>query len=300
MGHRILIIEKDARSRELLYRVCRSISPDTRKTSSWTRAQAQLKKHYHDIVILGLERSHASNVEMLSLIRHYGLDSCILVSGHFKDAKNIVACLKIGAYDAILKPVKKEWAEITITRAMERRKFYDDAQQKNHYWRLSIFDELTRIHNHRYFHYSLSQALSSAKRYRYPLSILLMDLDNFKQYNDSHGHLSGDQVLRVLGSFLLRSIRAGDLVARYGGEEFAFILPHTHRRGAIALAEKLRRDVGNLEFNPRGFGPPAHITASIGVASFPRDGRTKDELLRKADIALYKAKHENKNLVRGV
>jgi len=297
LGERILIIEKETKTRQRLYRVCRSISPEIHKTSSWSKAQAHLKKHYHDIIIIGLGTPHTSNIEMIGLIRHYGLDSCILVSGHFKDAKKIVECLSVGAYDAILKPINEEWAKITVTRAIERRRLYDEAQKKHHYWKLSIFDELTRIHNHRYFHYSLTQALSSAKRYRFPLSILMMDLDNFKQYNDCHGHLAGDQVLRVLGGFLSRSVRAGDLVARYGGEEFSLILPHTHERGAMAMAEKLRKEVENLEFNPREFGPYTHLTASIGVASFPQDGQTKDELLRKADIALYRAKHKNKNKV---
>ncbi len=296
-GQRILIIEKDARSREKLYRICRSIVPGTHKTTSYIRAQAHLKEHYHDIIIIGLTTPHNINIETIRLIRHFGLDSCILVSGSHKNAGKIAHCLSVGAYDVILKPINEEWTKITITRALERRRYYDEAQQKEHYWKLSIFDELTRIHNHRYFHYSLAQALSSAQRYQYPLSLLLMDLDNFKQYNDCHGHLAGDHVLRVLGGFLLRSIRGGDMVARYGGEEFAIILPHTHKKGAMALAEKLRREVENLEFNPKGFGPSAHLTASIGVSIFPRDGRTKDELLRKADLALYKAKSRNKNTV---
>lgn len=297
MGQRILVIEKDAQSREKLYRACRAISPETHRAASWSKAQAQLKKHYHDIIIIGLSTPHILNIETIRLIRHFGLDSCILISGSYKDADKIVECLGVGAYDVILKPVNEEWAKIIITHAMERRRFYDDAQKKDHYWKLSIFDELTRIHNHRYFHYSLTQALSSAQRYRFPLSVLLMDLDNFKQYNDHHGHLAGDQVLRVLGGFLSKLIRSGDMVARYGGEEFAFILPHTHKKGAMAMAEKLRKEVETLEFDPKGAGPTTNLTTSIGVASFPQDARSKDELLRKADVALYKAKRNNKNMV---
>jgi diguanylate cyclase (GGDEF)-like protein len=296
-GQRILIIEKDAESRNKLYRACRAISPETHRAASWLRAQAYLKKHYHDIIIIGLDKPHSLNIETIRLVRHLGLDSCILISGSYKNADKIVECLSVGAYDVILKPVNEEWAKITITRAIERRRFYDDAQKKDHYWKLSIFDELTRIHNHRYFHHSLTQALSSAQRYRFPLSVLLMDLDNFKQYNDRHGHLAGDQVLRVLGGFLSKLIRSGDMVARYGGEEFAFILPHTSKRGAMAMAEKLRKAVEALEFNPKGIGPSEHLTTSIGVASFPQDARSKDELLRKADVALYKAKRADKNMV---
>jgi diguanylate cyclase (GGDEF)-like protein len=297
VGQRILIIEKDAQSRQKLYRACRAISPETHRATSWPKAQAHLKKHYHDIIIIGLDTPHILNIEIIRLIRHFGLDSCILISALHKDVDKIVECLSVGAYDVILKPINEEWAKITITRAIERRRYYDDAQKKDHYWKLSIFDELTRIHNHRYFHHSLTQALSSAHRYHFPLSVLLMDLDNFKQYNDRYGHLAGDQVLRVLGGFLSKLIRSGDMVARYGGEEFALILPHTNKKGAMAMAEKLRKAVEALEFNPKDAGPPAQLTTSIGVASFPRDARSKDELLRKADSALYKAKRANKNRV---
>lgn len=294
---RILIIEKDEESRGKLYRACRAISKETHRAASWPKAQAHLKKHYHDIIIIGLDTPHILNIETIRLIRHFGLDSCILISASYKDVDKIVECLGVGAYDVILKPIDEEWVKITITRAIERRRFYDDAQKKDHYWKLSIFDELTRIHNHRYFHYSLSQALSSANRYNFPLSVMLMDLDNFKQYNDRHGHLAGDQVLRVLGGFLSKLIRSGDMVARYGGEEFALILPHTNKKGAMAMAEKLRKAVEALEFSPKGVGSSAYLTTSIGVASFPKDARSKDELLRKADAALYKAKRKTKNMV---
>jgi two-component system cell cycle response regulator len=226
-----------------------------------------------------------------------GLDSCILVSARFSDSSRIVSCLKTGAYDAILQPLNEEWAAITITRAFERRRYYDQARYTDRSWQLYVFDELTRVHKHRYFHLALEKAIRAAQRYRYAVSLLLIDIDNFKAYNDRHGHIAGDEVLRTLGSFLARSIRASDIVARYGGEEFTVILPHTKKGGAMALAERIREGVAAMQFSTRGPVPSDRLTVSAGVASFPADARTKDELVSKTGLALAKAKRRGRNRV---
>jgi diguanylate cyclase (GGDEF)-like protein len=228
-----------------------------------------------------------------------GLDSCILITAPPRHFKMIVACITHGAYDTILTPVREEWAEITVTRAIERRRYYAGALMKDHYRRLSIFDELTRIHNHRYFHQALSRGISAALRYGYPFSVLLIDIDNFKAYNDRHGHHAGDEALRVMGAFLAKSIRAGDIAARYGGEEFALILTHTEKPGALTVAERLRSGMEGIHLARTRQRLPAPLTISVGAATFPEDGRTKDALILKADRALYRAKRAGKNRVCG-
>lgn len=297
VGELALIVEHNAKTRGTLTRICHRIGVATHGASSWREAELRIKKRYYDFIILDIDLPGSSCIETIRAIRRLGLDPCILVTAPFKSSAAVVSCLKAGAYDTILKPIRGEWARVIISRALERRRFYDDAQKKDHYWKLSIFDELTRIHNHRYFHYLLTKGINSAQRHRYPLSLLMMDLDNFKEYNDRYGHLAGDEVLKTLGPFFSGSIRAGDIVARYGGEEFAMILPHTNKSGARVMAEKLRRQVERLEFTPHGVAPHARLTISIGVASFPLDAKTKDELIKVADMALYCAKRENKNKV---
>ena len=295
---RALIVDRRGTSAETLMEVCRRIGLVAAEVRSWSEARAELGARYHDLVILCLDPGGRPGVEMIREIREMGLDSCIIITATPGRFRTIVSCLVQGAYDTILTPIRGEWAEIVIRRAIERRRYYAGARMKDHYRRLSIFDELTRIHNHRYFHQALARGISAAARYGYPFSLLLMDLDGFKDYNDAHGHLAGDEALRAMGSLLGRSIRAGDIAARYGGEEFALLLSHTNKKRAIAVAERLRAATEELHRSRAGRRMPAPVTIRIGVAAFPDDGRTRDVLVLKADKALYRAKRAGKNRVR--
>lgn len=295
---RALIVDGSTASRESLLRVCRRIGLSVTVASSWKEAKQGLQGRYYDLVILCPDLRGHSGVDMMRDIRGLGLDSCILITAPPRRHKTIVSCLTHGAYDTILTPVREAWAEITIMRAIERRRYYAGARMKDHYRRLSIFDDLTRLHNHRYFHQSLARMVNSAGRYGYPFSVLMADLDDFKAYNDRHGHLAGDEALRVLGIFLAKSIRGGDIAARYGGEEFALILSHTEKDGALVVAERLRTGVAALHRTHRG-GLPTPLTVSIGVSTFPDDGRKREALILKADKALYRAKRSGKNRVCG-
>ena len=296
---RALIVDGRTAAVENLLAVCRRIGIVGAALPSWPEAKEELRTRYHDLVILCLDPRGRPGTEMIREIREMGLDSCIIITAPPRRFRTIVSCLHEGAYDTILSPIRNEWAEIVLRRAIERRRYYAGARMKDHYRRLSIFDELTRIHNHRHFHQTLTRAISAATRYGYPFSVLLMDLDNFKAYNDLHGHLAGDEALRTMGALLAKSIRAGDIAARYGGEEFGLILSHTNKAGACMLAERLRAGAEALHRGRGGRRMPAPLTISIGVASFPDDGRTKDALLTKADKALYLAKRSGKNRVCG-
>jgi two-component system cell cycle response regulator len=162
---------------------------------------------------------------------------------------------------------------------------------------LASTDALTGCLNRRALLEKLEQELDRARRYEFPVTILMIDLDRFKAVNDSLGHLVGDAVLRQLGELLRREVRSVDLVARYGGEEFVVLLPNTAVDGGLSFAERLRDRVARHDFTS-GLAPLA-LTVSIGVATFPATpGQTVDELLAAADQALYRAKHDGRNLVR--
>jgi len=199
---------------------------------------------------------------------------------------------------------------------------------------LAITDGLTDVYNHRYFYERLAQEVARAVRYELPLSLLMLDIDDFKLFNDRFGHRAGDDALRDLASLLNAQTRQNvDLVARYGGEEFAIILPSTGLVGAVTVGERLRSTIaengpalgeggqaGNEVHVADGgegaalgvaerirssiaggvFGPPGSptsITASVGVASFPAHAASADELVEAADRAVYLAKERGKNRV---
>lgn len=162
--------------------------------------------------------------------------------------------------------------------------------------RLSVTDGLTGLHNHRHFQERLREEFRRAQRYDDALSLILLDLDHFKNVNDTHGHAAGDGVLREVAAALSRCVRETDLVARYGGEEFAVLLPRTHLTGALTVAERVSRELRSLRL---GLDTAAlRVTASLGVSSFPhRSVLSPEQLLLTADEALYRAKSEGRDKV---
>ncbi|WIG98823.1 diguanylate cyclase [Myxococcus sp. SDU36] len=161
--------------------------------------------------------------------------------------------------------------------------------------RLSSTDGLTGVHNHRHFQERLREEFRRAQRYDDALSLILLDLDYFKEINDKYGHSAGDGVLRDVAAALTRGVRETDLVARYGGEEFAVLLPRTHLTGALTVAERVRRELRALRLEVED---GLQVTASFGVSCFPhRTVLTPEQLLLTADEALYQAKRDGRDRI---
>jgi diguanylate cyclase (GGDEF)-like protein len=160
--------------------------------------------------------------------------------------------------------------------------------------KLAITDDLTQVYNYRFLKSALRREIKRAGRFRQDLSIVMMDVDNLKAYNDRHGHLRGSFLLRELASLFAAQVRSFDLVAKYGGDEFTIILPQTGREGAVVVAERMRASV---EAHAFPLAPRGHITVSLGVATFPADAGDPTNLLQAADRALYLAKQRGKNRV---
>jgi len=159
---------------------------------------------------------------------------------------------------------------------------------------LALTDELTRLYNFRFLKTALRREMERASRYSQVFSIIMVDVDHLKRYNDLHGHLKGSELLRQLASILSRSSRAIDLVAKYGGDEFLIILPQTHLEGASTMANRIRKAVAETRFP---HAEPGYLTISIGVASYPRHGDTVNRLVAAADAALFRAKRASRNCV---
>jgi diguanylate cyclase (GGDEF)-like protein len=162
---------------------------------------------------------------------------------------------------------------------------------------LTITDELTGIYNYRFFVQKLEDELKRAKRYHQPLSLLMIDIDWFKKYNDNYGHLFGNQILRTLTGVIKSCIRDVDILSRYGGEEFVVILPQTSKEDAKNIGERIRQKVEQFEFKDNAETLLVKLTVSLGLATYPENGEAEEELTAKVDQALYLAKGKGKNLI---
>jgi diguanylate cyclase len=163
--------------------------------------------------------------------------------------------------------------------------------------RESLTDALTGISNRKAFDSALVQSIETAREETAPFSLLMLDIDHFKQFNDTYGHLIGDKVLRFIASILTRCIKGSDLAARYGGEEFAVILPNTPLQGAASVSEQIRKSISAGELKDKESGKRyGRITASIGIAEFHPE-EAVNGLIERADQALYSAKKKGRNRV---
>ncbi|MBN1551857.1 sensor domain-containing diguanylate cyclase [bacterium] len=164
---------------------------------------------------------------------------------------------------------------------------------------LSITDELTGIYNRRYFRQRLEREVTRSKRYKRPLTAVMIDIDHFKKYNDINGHLLGDEVLKRVAQLLENNIRKADILARYGGEEFILLLPEIDKEHAYQVAEKLRKTIEKSDFPKQEKLPYKKLTISLGFSTLLEDTYNAHELLEFADIALYEAKKRGRNRFEG-
>ncbi len=193
----------------------------------------------------------------------------------------------------------KNQALLEMNRELEAKiheRTHELAEANTRLAQLAVTDGLTGLYNHRHFHERLTLEVERSQRSGLPLSLLMLDVDHFKQFNDTFGHPSGDEVLRQLARVLADTRRANDVVARYGGEEFAVILVDTAKFTAAKVAERVRERIHGHDFSeaaPRA----GKLSTSIGVATFPDDGTDAEQLVRAADTALYVAKRAGRNRV---
>ena len=163
-------------------------------------------------------------------------------------------------------------------------------------YKLATVDGLTDLYNHRYFQESLKQQMETAKRYGTSVSLIIVDIDFFKKFNDTYGHQAGDAVLRQVAQVLKKNVRTSDIVCRYGGEEMSIILPNTNNTEARINAERICKAVAEKPFKLNATDE-SHVTISLGVATFPKDGEIPKDLIETADKGLYRAKENGRNQV---
>jgi diguanylate cyclase (GGDEF)-like protein len=174
---------------------------------------------------------------------------------------------------------------------------YDNAIMTKKIHEMAIKDPLTGLYNRRYFNEKLDEEITRSRRTHHPLSLIYLDIDHFKKYNDTNGHPMGDVIIKSVAQILQKTSRKTDIVARLGGEEFAILCPHTHKEGCALKAEKVRLTVENTKFPHGEKQPLGKVTISLGVSEYPSISTDGETLIKTSDDALYKVKQGGRNRV---
>lgn len=228
----------------------------------------------------------------------------ILVTA-LNELEDKVKGIEAGADDFISKPFHKLELLARVKSLLRIKHLHDELELKikelevaqSKLLQLAITDGLTELYNYRYFKEQLSQEIIRAERHKTNLSIAMIDIDYFKHYNDTHGHPAGDLVLKKIATLLRSNIRKIDVAARYGGEEFALILAETDKQAAGFVANKIKNLIEQHQFQYEETQPNGKLTISMGVAVYPQDAMTQEELIKIADQRLYRAKKAGRNQV---
>ena len=270
-------------------------------------ALSQAQKIKPDLILLDIMMPKMDGFEACRLLKqnpNTHLIPIIMVTA-LNEVEDKVKGIDSGADDFVTKPFNK-LELLARVKSLLRIKFLNDAlqekvkqleQAKEKLRELAITDGLTHLNNYRYFREYLTKELLRAERHKSYVSLIMLDIDFFKNYNDTHGHLAGDDVLRSLASLLQENIRSIDFAARYGGEEFVIVLSQTDAPSAFFVAEKLRVLIEDHPFPKQEQQPDGNLTVSMGISTFPKDGKKVEKLVDIADQRLYKAKKSGRNKI---
>ncbi len=295
----IAIVDDDAAIRRLLRLILQRASYETLELTTGEEARQALWSVPWDLAILDRKLPDLDGALLAHELKsHAELRTryIIMLTGE-ADQEDKVEGLELGADDYITKPF--QYPEL-LARVRAGKRIVDLQKElvatNKRLELLSITDGLTRLYNHRYLQDELARAFDESKRYQRPLSLAMIDIDFFKKINDTHGHATGDEVLKAVSKLMSDSVRSTDLVARYGGEEFAVMMPETALDDALVFAEKIRSLLEAESISTQA--GPLSVTVSIGVTSVPHSRvHSPKEMVISADRALYRAKKSGRNRV---
>jgi diguanylate cyclase (GGDEF)-like protein len=292
----ILIVDDDAAIRDSMHEFVDMSGYCSSVATSAEEALKMLDGKNVDVVITDIMLPGMDGLELTDRIKKNHEVDVIVMTGYSGDYSYEEAISK-GASDFVFKPVRFEELLLRLRRVLkERRLTLERVQMLDKLKRLSITDGLTKLYNSRYFYNQIKTEIDRTSRYQRPLSLLLLDIDQFKEYNDSYGHLEGDKVLVGLGLVIKSCLRKMDSAYRYGGEEFTVILPETEGGEAATVAERIRSAVEYEKFYPDKQKEPQSITISIGVTEYYRQEEVAI-FVQRADKAMYLSKQAGRNRV---
>ncbi|RMF92620.1 MAG: diguanylate cyclase [Candidatus Schekmanbacteria bacterium] len=295
--HKILVIDDEEVMRCMLNDVLTDEGFDVELASNGFEGIGKIKSNNYDLIITDIVMPELDGMEVLKKAKEISPNSDVLVMTGYASVETAVKSMRLGATDYIVKPFNIEQIQIVVQRTIEKRQLQRKAEEGEFYRELSQIDGLTEVYNHRFFHQLLEAEINRCKRYNRPVSVLMLDIDYFKEYNDANGHPAGDILLKQMAWLLTKSCRDCDYVARYGGDEFCVIFPETDEKESFTIVKRLRDVISETHFDRQEVLPQGKVTVSMGLASFPKNATDKKSLIECADKALYAAKKKGKNLL---
>lgn len=304
---RILVVDDVPVNIQLLVTYLAAEGYDVVSAKDGYDAMKAVKEHQPDLILLDVMMPKMNGFKVCEVIKSDDATKfipVILVTA-LNELEDKVKGMNSGADDFLAKPFNKLELLVRVRSLLRIKHLHDELQEKvielqrtkEELRQLAITDGLTGLYNYRYFKEQLLQELKRAQRHSLNISVVMIDIDHFKQYNDKNGHPAGDVVLKDIARLLRDNIRNIDLAARYGGEEFSLILIETDKPSAKIVSEKIRKLVEDYGFAYESSQPDGKLTISTGVATFPEDGEDFDTLVSKADQRLYRAKEAGRNLI---
>jgi diguanylate cyclase (GGDEF)-like protein len=296
---RVLVVDDEKGIRESIQQAIQYAGYSCWTAGSGEEALDFLEKKHVDILIADIRMPGLNGFELTGIVKEKYDTDVIIITGYGKDFQYEEA-VKKGASEFILKPIRLQELVVRLKRVLRERALIAQRRQMEEQLRqMTITDDLTKLYNMRHFYEQLQLEMDRALRYKHPLSLLLLDVDRFKQYNDTHGHLEGDKILTKLSEVIRECLRKSDSAYRYGGDEFIVILPNTQGKEAKKVAERINASFPDKDSADFADGRVV-TTLSIGVVEY-EEGEELSRLVSRADQAMYKAKKQggNRSLLAG-
>lgn len=284
MCQNILIVDDEESIRETVFRMVEALGHNVEVASNGSAALTLLDTKSLDIVISDIRMPGMDGLSLIKEIKERFPNTDIITMTGYGSSYSYTNVIKAGASDFIAKPFGLDEIEAKLNRLIRERTTREELKKTNdELLKLSIKDDLTGLFNRRCFYAKLEGEMDRAKRQRRSLFLIMFDLDHFKQYNDTFGHVKGDRLLKGVGTAVVATIRKNvDAGFRYGGDEFTIIVPETNREQSLKVAERTRQACGELT--------PFPIDISIGLAEL-KDDYDIETLVSSADKAMYQAKN---------
>lgn len=309
---RILVVDDEQSLRIILSQVLTDEGYEVTLAQNGEEGLELFRQDPFPVVFTDIVMGNMNGLELLHEIKQINAETQVIIITSHASLDTSITALRAGAYDYLVKPFDDlDMISNVAARAVEKiylikenKRLLEELKLKNDQLmaanialkELAVRDGLTGLYNHRYFQEALTVEVLRCNRHDRGFSLIFLDVDNFKMYNDVNGHPAGDIALKSIGHLIGSRLRGSDILCRYGGEEFAIILPETSMELTCQIGEEIRKQVEEHAFEGEASQPGGNLTISLGIATYEEDGRDGSTLMEVVDRRLYKAKADGRNL----